>query len=102
MSKKYWFAGVAYDRNGHGETVAVHGHTFEEASAKFFKKYQKLANDPLAMVDMMSPVYSDNWIEEDGDKDFIPMHDVDTEMSFMGLPRRLGLRQYFINRKENV
>lgn len=23
MNKKYWFAGVASDANGHGETVAV-------------------------------------------------------------------------------
>lgn len=97
MKQKYWFAGVAYNANGHGETVAVHGYTFEEAAAKFFKKYEELAKDPLAMVDMMTPDFHDNWIEEDGDKDFIPMHTVDTEMTFMGLPRHLGLRRYFIN-----
>lgn len=102
MSKKYWFAGVAYGRNGQGETVAVHGHTFEEAAAKFYKKYEELAKDPKAVVDMMIPVFYDNWIEEDGDKDFIPMHTVDTEMTFMGLPRRLGLRRYFINTEDNV
>lgn len=54
------------------------------------------------MVDMLIPVFYDNWIEEDGDKDFIPMHTVDIEMTFMGLPRRLGLRRYFINTEENV
>lgn len=57
MNKKYWFAGVASDANGHGETVAVHGYTFEEASAKFFKKYGELAKDPKAMVDMYIPFF---------------------------------------------
>lgn len=91
MNKKYWFAGVAYDRNGHGETVAVHGHTFEEAAAKFYKKYEELAKDPKAMVDMYIPFYSAEWIDDDGDKDFIPLHTVDTDNSF------ISLRHYFIN-----
>lgn len=90
MNKKYWFAGVASDANGHGETVAVHGYTFDEASAKFFKKYGELAKDPKAFVDMMTPFYFDEWIEEDGDKDFIPLRTVDTDDSFV------RLRKYFI------
>lgn len=39
---------------------------------------------------MMTPFYWDEWIEEDGDKDFIPLHTVDTDDSFV------GLRKYFI------
>lgn len=92
MKQKYWFAGLAYNANGQGETVAIHGHTFEEAAIKFFKKYEKLNKEPLAKVVMMGPLFFDYWIEEDEDKDFIPLHPVDKDIiSFT------GLRSYFIN-----
>lgn len=39
---------------------------------------------------MMTPFYWYEWIEEDGDKDFIPLHTIDTDDSFV------GLRKYFI------
>ena len=86
---KMWFAGVASDRNGHGGTYMVWGHSFEEASTKFFERFKELKKDSKAFVDMYSPYYCDDWFASDGDADFIEIHNVDTHAN--ALP---GLRQY--------
>lgn len=86
---KMWYAGVASDRNGHGGTYMVWGHSFEEASTKFFERFKELKADPDAFVDMYAPQYNDEWFHSDGDDDFIEIHEIDTSLN-----RIPGLRQY--------
>lgn len=51
-SSKRWYAGVAYDRNGHGSNYAILAGSYPEAIEIFYEHNNELMNDSKAFVDL--------------------------------------------------